>query len=464
MKAPTVKRNSSLESALNQINKKGLGLTFIVNDETKLEGVITDGDIRRAILDGVSLDTEVLEVMNDEPIKIQSSWNEDRVERFIDSKEVRERIPKSKALIIPIVNDNNEIEGIKSIYREENGSLEIEGVPADASKPEDILVIGGAGYIGSVLVRMLLERDYNVKVMDSLMFSDRGLVDLKDRDGFSFYEGDITNIKDVVEGIKDVDAVVNLAAIVGDPASNLESRKTLETNLFATKTLGQVARYLGVSKFVYASTCSVYGFGEDKFSEDSNDLEPLSPYAQTKLESEDAVLNLEQEGFYPTVLRFATAHGLSERMRFDLVVNLLTGKAIQDNEITVYGEGKQKRPFVHIRDISRSIIKTLEAPPEKTSGEIFNVGSESQNLTIENMAEKIKEEVPDAELKFITEKEDGRSYICDFSKIEDALGFEAKYSIGDTIEEIKDEFKKGNIQNYEREKYSNYKQLESQKQ
>lgn len=458
MNIPKIKQDVNIKDAMENINQYGLGIVFVEDENEKFIGVLTDGDIRRAILSGKSLDEEIEEIVNKDPIKIYESWSDEKINQHLNSPEVRKQIPKMKALVIPILNENEEIVGMKSIHSD-GESKEIKLKTPEYHTPNKILIIGGAGYIGSVLSRILLENGYKVKVLDKLLYGDHGIEELYSEDNFELHEGDITNISDIVEAMEDVDAVVHLAAIVGDPATDLKPQETLEINHFSTKVLGEIAKHLGISKFVFASTCSVYGFNDDICKEET-ETNPLSLYGETKVISEETLLDLEGNGFSPVILRFATAYGLSPRMRFDLVVNILTAKAIEDNEITVYGEGTQMRPFAHIRDISQAIKKSLEAPPEDVSGEIFNVGTEEQNLSIDELAKTIHKNVENVELKYIKEKEDERSYSACYDKIKNVLNFEAEYSIEDAVEEIKEAFENGEIKGeYTDQKYSNYKSL-----
>ncbi|MEO0294425.1 MAG: SDR family oxidoreductase, partial [candidate division WOR-3 bacterium] len=323
-------------------------------------------------------------------------------------------------------------------------------------KTKKILLIGGAGYIGSVLTRMLLKKGYFVKVFDNLLYGDIGLRGIKSKN-FQFLKGDITNISDIVEAIKDIDTIIHLGAIVGDPASKIKPRETLEINYFSTKTIGEIAKYLGVRKFIFASSCSVYGYKKTTCNEET-EPNPLSLYAETKLLSEKALLELKDNGFSPIILRFATAFGYSPRMRFDLVVNLLIAKAIKEKRITVYGDGKQIRPFIHIKDISRAIIKVIEAE-EKLSGQILNVGSDKMNKSILEVAKEIKESIPEAEIVFLKEKEDNRNYNVSFKKIKEILNFDTKYDINYAVKEIKEAFNRGEIKNFYDKIYSNFHSL-----
>ena len=413
------------------------------------------------MLKGVSLNVKISEIMNRNPIKIYTTWNDEEVRKYLESPKVVNKFSLYKPLIVPVVDENEKIVGLRTVYkeiREGTGIYRIKPTKTRPWIPKKVLVIGGAGYIGSVLVQMLLKEGFKVKVMDKLLYGDHGIRELYENKNFEFFKGDITSIDDILEAMKDVDAVVHLAGIVGDPASKTKPEDTLKINYFSTRALSDIAKYLGISKFIFASSCSVYGFREEVCTEET-DTNPLSLYAETKLMSEKALLEEKGNGFCPVILRFATAYGLSPRMRFDLVVNLLTAKAIFDKVITVFGEGRQYRPFAHIRDISRAIIAILKAPVDKVCGEIFNVGSDEQNLSIKELAEKIKSRYPEAELKFVKEKEDNRSYRVSFRKIKERLGFTAEYTIEYAVDEIKQAVEKGLITDYKDKKYSNYKSL-----
>jgi len=442
---------------MKEINSCGLGIAFVVDKNGRLLGVVSDGDIRRAILSGKSLNSEVSEVMNRDPIRIFKNWSEEKLKKYLRSQKVRERIPLLKPLIVPVLSEDGKIVDLYPVYRDKKGALESQKV---LKKPMKVLVVGGAGYIGSILVRRLLERGYKVTVLDNLLYGEDGIRELYGRENFKFVKGDVLHIDEVIEAMQDVDAVIHLAAVVGDPSCKLKPKETIEINYLAAKNLAESCKYLQIPRFIFASTCSVYGFNEGVCTEET-EPNPLSLYAETKLMSEEGILSLADDTFFPTVLRFATVYGWSPRMRFDLVVNLLIAKAIFEGEITVYGRGKQYRPFVHVRDVARAIIKVLEAPLEKVGGEIFNVGSDEQNYSIAEMAHIIHENIPDSEIVFVDQKEDERSYRVSFEKIKETMGFEAKYSIKDAVLEIKREIEKGNVKHYKDKKYSNYKSLEA---
>lgn len=324
-------------------------------------------------------------------------------------------------------------------------------------KCENILVIGGAGYIGSLLSRKLLENGYNVRVLDALIYGRESIEELIGKDRFELIEGDFRNIDDVVKSMQDIDAVIHLGAIVGDPACSINDKITREINLAATRMIAEVAKGAGVSRFFFASTCSVYGASNDWLDERSS-LNPLSLYAVSKIESEKLLLSMQSNDFKPTIFRLATVHGFSYRPRFDLVVNLLSAMAIMDKKITIFG-GNQWRPFVHVEDVARAFLLALDAPLDLIGGEIYNLGDTNENYLISQIGEIISKVVADAEVLYVEGKEDDRNYRVKFDKIRRHLGFEASKDISYTVKEIKEAIEKKLVLDYRDPKYSNYKYL-----
>jgi nucleoside-diphosphate-sugar epimerase len=320
-----------------------------------------------------------------------------------------------------------------------------------------VLVIGGAGYIGSVLCRQLLRKDYSVRVLDALLYGRESLVGLLDDPHFELLEGDSRDVGDVFRALLGVDAVVHLGELVGDPACALDEKLTEEVNLAATRMVAEAARGCGVRRFIYASSCSVYGTGKEMLNERSV-LSPVSLYARAKVGSEQALLALNGSDFHPVVLRFATVYGLSPRPRFDLVINLLTAKAVCDGEITIFGGG-QWRPFVHVADVAEAIIRCLEAPLMNVKGQVFNVGSDKQNYTVAQVGELIQQMVPKARLVNQGEDTDKRDYHVSFAKIRRELGFVPHHTVESGVREIEAALQDGRIEDYRASRYSNYKTL-----
>lgn len=321
----------------------------------------------------------------------------------------------------------------------------------------NVLVIGGAGYIGSLVVRKLLDRGYNVKVLDALVYGDAGIVDLYGRKGFEFIHDDLRNIEAVVQALQYTDAVVHLGALVGDPACAINEQLTVEINLAATRMIAEAARGMGIRHFVFASTCSVYGASNELLNERSA-LNPISLYARTKISSERVLLSLTNGHFAPVILRFGTIYGLSPRPRFDLVINQLAAEATRGGVITIFG-GDQWRPFVHVDDAAEAILRCLEAPLDTVRGQVFNVGSDEGNYRIAELGAIIKEAIPDANIVHNRQASDQRDYRVSFSKIRRHLGFLPRFSVRDGIAEIKAAIEKGLISDYTDARYSNYKTL-----
>lgn len=320
-----------------------------------------------------------------------------------------------------------------------------------------ILVVGGAGYIGCLLCRMLLAKGYRVRVLDSLLYGDGAVRDLLKNPRFELIAGDCRNIQSVVGAVKGVDAIVHLAAIVGDPACEQDRQTALEVNYAATRMLTEIARGNGVSRMVFASSCSVYGASEMLMNERSA-VEPISLYAQTKLDSERALLDACSATFHPTVLRLATVFGHSARPRFDLVVNLLAAKAFQEGVITIFN-GRQWRPFIHVRDVAGGIVRILEAPAGSVSGEIFNLGDSRLNHPLSEVAEHIRAAFPSTRVEYV-ENTDRRNYRVSFDKIRNQTGFECAVSLTEGIEELRAIFEQGLVTDYTAVEYHNQRFLQ----
>lgn len=299
-----------------------------------------------------------------------------------------------------------------------------------------VLVIGGAGYIGSVLVRRLLDSGHETTVLDSLMFGAESLAELAANPRFQLVPGDVRDAGVLRELLPGQDAVVLLAAIVGEPACNRDPAAARSINLDGALQVLREARQARVARFVFGSTCSNYGISDPAGLADENSpLQPLSVYAETKVAAEQQILAAADSEFCPIVLRFSTAFGVSPRMRFDLLVSDFTLAALREGKIVIYGE-QFWRPFVHIADIARAIELSLGAPRENVSGQVFNIGSNSANLRKLDLGEAVQRELPDTRLEFVAQGTDPRSYRVDFSKAARQLGFRAQWTVPDGIREV----------------------------
>ena len=317
-----------------------------------------------------------------------------------------------------------------------------------------VLVIGGAGYIGSVLCRKLLDQGYSVRILDTFLYGQESLADLIRHPRFRVIEGDSRNVSAVFRAMLDMDAVVHLGELVGDPACALDEKLTLEINLAATRMVAEAAQGCGVKRFIYASSCSVYG-ASTRIVDERSALNPVSVYARAKIGSEQTLLGLNGPDFHPVILRLATVYGRSPRPRFDLVINLLTAKAVCDSEITIFG-GDQWRPFVHVADVAQAILLCLAAPLASVKAGIFNVGSDEQNYTITQVGELIRRIVPEARLVSRENDADNRDYHVSFARIRRELGFKPHYTVEDGVREIEAGLRTGHIENYQDKRYSNY--------
>ena len=320
-----------------------------------------------------------------------------------------------------------------------------------------VLVTGGAGYIGSVLSRQLLEKGYHVRVMDSLMYGGEPIIDMFNYPNFEFVKGDVRNREDVEKAVEGMDCVAHLAAIVGDPACAQDPELSRSTNLEGSKMLYNAANEKGVKKFVFASTCSNYGKMDDPeayVTEDSK-LAPVSLYAETKVATEQYLLSQPQSNnCKPTCLRFSTVYGLSLRPRFDLTVNEFTKELALDRELVVFGE-QFWRPYCHVYDLARSVVKVIESPEEKVAFDVFNVGDTRENYQKQMIVDEIKKQIPAAKVKYVSKNEDPRDYRVDFSKIKNKLGFELMFTVPDGIRQIKEVLDAGFILNPDDSKYKN---------
>ncbi len=319
-----------------------------------------------------------------------------------------------------------------------------------------VLVIGGAGYIGSHTVELLLRRGHRVRVLDRLMYGSEPLAAFASNRAFELVQGDATEIGKLTAVARGANAVVHLAGLVGDPACALDPGFTRHANIVATRLAKEVAVSLGVKRFVFASSCSVYGDSDVEVAEDGP-LLPLSMYAQTKIDSERELLHGARDDFFVTILRFATVFGHSHRPRFDLVANLFTAQAVASGEVTVIGP-EQWRPFVHARDLARAVVTILETEPSLVQSQIFNVGDRRLNMTMLQLAEVVQRVVSRHRPVRISVRDspgDRRNYAVSFAKIFGQLGFEAETSLEDGIAEMADRLASGAYGDYRAVRYSN---------
>jgi nucleoside-diphosphate-sugar epimerase len=291
-----------------------------------------------------------------------------------------------------------------------------------------------------MIAKTLLATGRRVTVLDNLLHGQE--LSLTGPD-FSFIQGDIRDISLVRSLMADHEEAVLLAALVGEPACNLCPQEALEINYLAALNLAETARATGVKRFIFASTDSCYGVREKEILTELSPLSPISLYADLKARAETAILarGFEKE-FSPTVLRMATVYGLAPRMRFDLAVNLLAREATLKGKVKIFS-GEQWRPMVHVADAARAFQLTLDAPPELVAGQIFNVGSDTQNIQFKALGRLLAETVPGTVIETVPQVPDLRDYFVSFRKIQKILDFQPSFSLADGLKEINKSLKEG---------------------
>ena len=325
---------------------------------------------------------------------------------------------------------------------------------------KSILVTGGAGYVGSGLLSELLLKGYSVTCVDNLMFGGDSLLGIWHNKNFTFYNCDINDNEklDKILLENNFDAIIHLAAIVGDPACKLYSNLAIKTNWDTSKWLIDRCKELGVSKFIFASTCSNYGKMDDPkdYVDENSRLAPVSLYAELKVKFEKYMLSEMNKDtkFSPTSLRFSTVYGISPRMRFDLTVNEFTKDLTLGKELVVFGE-QFWRPYCHVKDISNAFITVLKSEKEKVAYNVFNVGDTDENYTKQMLVNEIKKVLPDSKIKYVKKDDDPRDYRVNCDKIKKELDFKISMTVPDGIMEIKRVIQENLIKDPEDQKYYN---------
>jgi len=312
-------------------------------------------------------------------------------------------------------------------------------------------VAGGAGYIGSVLVPVLLEKGHDVTVLDRLYFGDT-LAAPKARFGerLRIVRGDVRSFdRKLMTGI---DTVIDLSGISNDPSCELEPELTRSVNVDGARHLAGAAVEAGVRRYVYSSSCSVYGHGEGLGLTEKSPRHPVSLYARAKAEVEDFLM--ASKGMDVCALRLATVFGLSPRMRFDLAINVMTKNAYVGRRITVDGGGRQWRPFVHVRDVARAFELAASAEREKVAGKVFNIGSDGNNVQILNLAFRVRDAIPGTEVVHAATDPDLRDYNVSFDRAQRELGFKTEKTIDDGIREVLAALHEGAVDPDERRWYT----------
>ena len=323
---------------------------------------------------------------------------------------------------------------------------------------ETVLVTGGAGYVGSVTTDALLRSGRRVRVLDNLTFGGGGVLPFLSHPHYQFTKGDIRNEGDLRGAVDGADSVVHLAAVVGDPACRMEPQKAVEVNRLGSELLAEVSARAGVKRFVFTSTCSNYGRMPDPegFVDEDSPLNPVSHYAELKVGFENYLFALGGGSMIPTVLRFATAYGLSARPRFDLTVNEFTRELYLRRKLEVFGN-QFWRPYCHTRDLAAAVVAVLDASQAAVAFEAYNVGSTAENYRKRDIVENILRALPDRAhlVSRVHRDEDPRDYRVRFEKIACRLGYSTTMTVPAGVAEIVGALELGIISDPDSERYRN---------
>lgn len=302
-----------------------------------------------------------------------------------------------------------------------------------------VLLIGGAGYVGSVLTEELVERGYSVKIFDRLYFGDIGLEKFADR--IEIVHGDMRVLDSKV--LEDIGVVVNIGGLSNDPTAEFNPKANYEMNTLATKLSAELCKKVGIKRYIFASSCSIYDVGvkdEDKdiIYDETAEVSPKAAYSSSKFEAEQILLSMQDENFSPVILRKGTIYGFSYRMRYDLVVNTFIKDAMTKGFITPYYGGEMWRPLVDIRDVAKAYIACIEGEEEKVRGEIFNVVY--RNFRISELALRVQTALREinipVEIKPDYRYRGVRSYRVSADKIKKTLNFTPAISVEDSVKNM----------------------------
>lgn len=323
-----------------------------------------------------------------------------------------------------------------------------------------VLLTGGAGYLGSVLSRKLLDKGYGVRCFDRLYFGEFPVEDLSKNKDFELVKGNILNFESFPGLLDGVDAVIHLAGLANDPTAELDPGLTRLVNYEAPCAIARTAKAKGVKRFIFASSCSVYGKSPVNTVSEDSPLNPVSIYAESKSLAEGEILKMKDDAFHPLCLRQATLYGVSPRMRFDLAINLMIMHAVAKKKIFIFGGGDQWRPFLHVEDAAEAFIHCLDQPVETVSGKIYNLGSTEDNYRIADLAHAVKKHVDGVDLDKVPDNPDRRSYRVDCERIREELAWSPRKRIEDGIKEIKEFVLQRKSEGFDNSRYYNIKTLQ----
>lgn len=446
-----VNTNTTIRDCIMTMDRVRCAIVLIVDEAGKLSGVATNGDVRRAILAGVDLTSAIADVMNPQPVVIRQNSTAAEVEDVLRQPSCY----RYESILLPILDDASHPIGLIDSNRLRNPAAAPRPLFSLAEKAQRVLLLGGAGYIGSALTRLLLAEGLRVSVFDKFLYGDSSLHGVASHPLLQVIRGDTRHVEELIPRVEHTDIVVHLAELVGDPLCAADGSATLATNYLATELIARTCAHLQVNRFIYVSSCSVYGasLDPDEILTENSSLIPVSLYAKMKIQAESAILSLGSETFSPCVLRLGTVFGMSYRPRFDLVVNLLSAKAVTEGSVDIHG-GAQWRPHVHVRDVAAAIKAAIDAPIDLIRGQIFNVVGE--NRQIGELGNMIAEYVPGTSVNFHQGSVDRRNYRVSSARLKDTLGWKAACSVRQGIEEVVNAIRSGRIQDYKNQLYNNH--------
>jgi nucleoside-diphosphate-sugar epimerase/CBS domain-containing protein len=452
MKYPVVfiERGTSIRNAILRIERSPFDRAFVLDDNDVYLGSVFIADLRRLLISGAHEE----ETVDAYPMKHGYKLTEESLQNRKLAGSTISDMQLNGVRFFPVVGRDGRVVEVCTV----EDLVALHGFSGMDSTPTEparrVLVVGGAGYLGSMLTQKLLGRGFRVRILDSFIYGRRSLESFAGDENLEIIEGDLRNIHTCVSSLSQTDAVVLLAAIVGDPASKVRPTETIETNVLAAQALASASKLHHINRFLYASTCSVYGIGTDLLDE-SAPLNPVSLYARTKIESEKIILGMGDEYFSPTILRMGTLYGYSHRMRFDLVVNTMSMKSFIDGKIQVFG-GRQWRPLLGVEDAAEVYVRCLEANLQDVGNQVFNVGSDGQNYQIDEVAKIIGTSLGGIPITRDNSNLDARDYRVSFDKLNQTLGYSTRQTIESEACSIFNKLRSGEIRNPAQRIYYNH--------
>ena len=414
-----VSESTKIKKILMMIDQNGKNGVFVIKSQ-KILGVITDADIRKSLLQG-----KLNKNSNAKSIMKKNFYSIPHTKKNLSKK----ILINSNKILIPILKKNKLIDYVHTSQFDSNKN----------KISKKILVIGGLGYIGSVLVELLLKNKYKVNILDINFYGCKLSKRVLNNKNLKVYYGDCNHKAKLRKAIKDCTDVIHLGEIVGDPAVNLNKNFSIRNNYESTAFVVSECIKNRINKFIFASSCSVYGESKIKCTENSK-LNPVSLYAKCKIECEKTILSFKSENFCPVILRLSTVYGDSPRKRFDLVVNRFILMALKKININLYG-GNSWRPFISVNDVTRSFLKILHSDEKIIKRQIFNLGGETQNFKIIDIIYQIKKSLK-INFQKVKEVDDKRNYKVSFKKISKVLRFHPKDSLKKSITDLIHKYKK----------------------